>query len=514
MRPSASAPDALHKHTVSGRFAATLGTNVVRMGLSFATGMILARSLGPEGYGDYNFLLATFLSLRSLIDMGSSSAFYTFIAQFKRSLRFYRHYAFWLTFQAVAVLMVVGWALPRTWIANLWVGHDRSWVLLAFGAIFLSTAVWKTAESIGEARRETIWIQKIRLAIAIAHFLLVGAGYVQQALNVPLVFLLVIIEHAAATLWCLWRLDWGEALAEDEAALAAGATFRLYADFCKPLVLCSLTAFLGDYASRWLLQFYAGSAQQGFFSIGQQFTAISLLGATSLINIFWKEIAAAHGEGNRDRLRELYSKTTQLLFFAAAAVSCCAIPFSREIILCCLGPEYSAAWLSFTILLLFPVLQTLGQLNGSYFLAAHQTQKYFAFTFLATALGTLLCYILVAPQDSRIPGFGMGAFGLAVSHVITQFLVINLEGWIISRSIGLRWPLLRQLGMIAILLVVAFACRGLAAGLIPSAQSVYAMLGRMALAGILYLAAIAALLYKCQSLTGIDIAWVRDKFKC
>jgi len=50
----------------------SLLANIARIGLSFIAGIIIARSLGPEGYGNYNFLLGSFVSIITLFDMGAS----------------------------------------------------------------------------------------------------------------------------------------------------------------------------------------------------------------------------------------------------------------------------------------------------------------------------------------------------------------------------------------------------------------------------------------------------------
>jgi len=508
----ASVPELPRKHRVSHRFTATFGTNVLRMGLSFVTGIMLAQGFGPARYGDYNFLLATFISLRSFMDMGSSSAFYTFISQVKRGSRFYLHYASWLALQAAAVLLVVGLILPHAWLARLWVGQSRSLLLPAFLAAFFSTAVWKAAESLGESRRESVWIQRIRLAMAVAHLLLVGVGYARHALNIPLVFFFIILENAAATFWCLWRFDWKEALGKDEPSFTVAADIRLYAAYCGPLALSSLVTFLWDYAVRWILQFYGGSSQQGFFSIGQQFATISLLATTSLLNIFWMEIAAAYGAGDVPRLRNLYHRTIDTLFFPAAAMSCCIIPFSRDILLCFVGREYSSAWLSFSVLILFPVYQTLGQLSGSYLLAAHETKKFFLFMALGLVIAVPLCYFLVASHGPVVAGLGLGAFGMALNQVVVTFILVNLQGWIICRSLGgRRWPFFRQLGILGALVALGFACRGVATWVIPAADTKILLLSRMAAAGALYLSAAAGLAVAFPAWTGFDIAWLKAR---
>ena len=59
--------------------AGTLVANATRSLLSFAAGLVVARALGASRYGDLTFLLASFVAIGSLADMGSSSAFYTFL---------------------------------------------------------------------------------------------------------------------------------------------------------------------------------------------------------------------------------------------------------------------------------------------------------------------------------------------------------------------------------------------------------------------------------------------------
>ena len=85
--------------SIHSRFIFTIGSNIFRGLLSFITGMILARMLGPESYGNMAFLLGTFMGVLKLLDMGSSSAFFTFLSQKPRSKRFVRSFFIWLGVQ-------------------------------------------------------------------------------------------------------------------------------------------------------------------------------------------------------------------------------------------------------------------------------------------------------------------------------------------------------------------------------------------------------------------------------
>ena len=74
----------LHSTSVKLRLVVSVGSNALRALISFFTGLLIARALNPAGYGDLMFLLGSFVAIRSLLDMGSSSAFFTFLSQRSR----------------------------------------------------------------------------------------------------------------------------------------------------------------------------------------------------------------------------------------------------------------------------------------------------------------------------------------------------------------------------------------------------------------------------------------------
>jgi hypothetical protein len=56
---------------------------------------------------------------------------------------------------------------------------------------------------------------------------------------------------------------------------------------------------------------------------------------------------------------------------------------------------------------------------------------------LVSLLGT---YVLLAPKNAVIPGFEMGAFGLAGKMVVFQFAAVTAYQWVLSRLH--EWPFL------------------------------------------------------------------------
>src|SRR5258708_9682644 len=101
--------------SVRRRFAFTVGANLLRSVLSLVTGMLLARSLGPLVFGNMAFLLGPFVAIRQILDMGSATAFYTFMSQRRQSRRFVNSYFGWLGMQFVVPMCVVGLLFPSRW---------------------------------------------------------------------------------------------------------------------------------------------------------------------------------------------------------------------------------------------------------------------------------------------------------------------------------------------------------------------------------------------------------------
>ena len=119
------------------RFTVSIITNILRSCLSFITGMIIARNLGPENYGDYSFLIGSFIAIRQIIELGTSTAFYTFISQKTRSYNFYLYYIIWQLFQFLVVLLLITVLFPDQLITIIWKGHNRSLIAIAFISSFL-----------------------------------------------------------------------------------------------------------------------------------------------------------------------------------------------------------------------------------------------------------------------------------------------------------------------------------------------------------------------------------------
>jgi len=485
--------------SVRRRFAFTVGANLLRSGLSFATGMLLARSLGPVSYGTMAFLLGTFVAIRQLLDMGSSAAFYTFMSQRPRSKRFVSSFFAWLGVQFVVPLCVVGLLLPSQWIATLWRGEPRSLVLLAFAAAFMQNSVWLVVQQAGESQRRTVWVQGVGVAVVglhlVAMLLLLWLG----RLGLYAIFVAVALEYLLAAVVVHNRLPAGSADASAPTEAQSEPVLRQYLRYCLPLIPYSWIGFAYEFADRWLLQKFGGSVQQAYYAVGAQFSAVALIATSSILNIFWKEIAEAHYRGDVARTGMLYTRISRVLFLVGAMIAGFLCPWAEDLLRLILGAAYAGGAGTLIIMFLYPIHQSLGQIGGTMLYATERVMLQVAtgMVFMLVSIG--VTYLVLAPRNAAVPGLGLASTGLALKMVGVQFIQANFTAWLIARMWKWRFDWTYQaVGLLGCLGLGWFA-HGAAIALAGSSWPLPAV---MAVGGIAYVMLMAMFVYALPWLAG------------
>lgn len=422
--------------SIAVRFLVSVGANAFRSLLSFVTGLLIARGLAPASYGDLTFLMGSFVAIRAAMDMGTSNAYFTFLSQRIRPLKFHLVYFCWQAMQFIFTLGMVTFILPSSIFEKIWLENSREIVVLAFLAAFMQQQVWQTVSHIGEAERKTIKIQLMNIGVAVFYFAAVLAILEEEIMTVENVLVLLIFQYIGATIFAYWILR-ERKTGPIEADLSLGELGREYWKYCRPLILVSLIGFLYDFFDKWLLQKFGGSSQQGYFQVANQIAAISLLATTSILKIFWKEIAAAWSEADFKRVATLYHKVSRGLVTLSAIITGFLVPWSRQIVLTFLGPAYEDSWPVLAIMLLYPIHQSLGQVGGTMLLASGHTNKNLGLAIFFSLVAVPVSYLALAPHSGvLVPGLGLGAVGMAAKMVLLAMISANVQAWVIARYNG------------------------------------------------------------------------------
>jgi O-antigen/teichoic acid export membrane protein len=486
--------------SVTYRFAGTFLLNGIRMAIAMVTGFILAKSLGPEQYGDYNFLMGTFLAIYPLLEMGTSSAFFTFASQQKQSRNFFKFYGFWVLAQFLLQLFVIGLILPKNILDQIWLGHDKSIILIAMTAGFVGNNALALIRHIGESARQNIYVQKLRVFCAVGFLLCIIISWQTGIISLKNTFLFAIICYTAMELYFLLKFDFSKSI-DYTAQLSFKKFFWKIYTYSAPLFWSSWALFAYEFADRWMLQKFGGSAEQGYFSLGEQFSKVALIGTVSLSAIFWKEIAQAHHQGDKKKTEQLFLRSTKTLSFFACAISAFLLPFIPEIVEISLGAEYKNAVIPLSIMLFVPVYGASAHINSFYLRATEQTNLVLVFAVCAYILQILMGYFFLAPCSYSIPGLEMGAIGISLKRLLIMVVMTNIPGYIICRKNNWKWPVFSYILSMSILFLLGQACFFIT---VFADGLKYGFFIRIILGSIIYGSAVMAIIYKYPNLLGFD----------
>lgn len=423
----------LNSNSVKTRFLVSVGANGIRSIIGFVTGLLVARALNPSGYGDLMFLLGSFAAIRGLLDMGTSSAFYTFLSRHTQGRRFYLAYFFWTALQFLITLALVALIIPAGLFEKIWLGHNREIVIIAFLAAFMQQQVLQTVSQIGESMRKTVKVQLLTLLMAMIYLALLSLLFMFGAMTQKNILLAMILQGTVASLSIYWVLRKDQALPSEKNATNKQIILEYWV-YCKPLIVLSLVTFLYDFADKWMLQKFGGATQQGFFQIANQFSNAILLATTSILGIFWKEIADAWAKRDHIRIATLYRKATRGLVILSAIASGLVLPWSEQVVGILLGPVYAQAWPVLAVMLLYPIHLPMGIIGGSTLLATGQTRKHMLICVAGMLVSVPFSYLMLAPATEG--GFGLGAMGLAIKLVMLSVVSVNVQAWVIARYNG------------------------------------------------------------------------------
>jgi O-antigen/teichoic acid export membrane protein len=415
---------------VRTRFAFAVVANVVRSALAFATGVLLARWMGPESYGRMAFLVGSFLALRQLFDMGSSAAFFTFMAQRPRSRRFFDAFCLWLVAQFVVPAIALALLLPKEWIDSVWRGEQRPMVLIAFAAAFMQGSVWPVLQQAGESQRRTLLVQSLMVTIVSAHLVVVTFLWLSNDLGIFAVLTATAVEYLLGAIVVRRALRFGVAQERDQSPRESLARYWQY---CRLLIPYAWVGFAYEFADRWLLQRFGGSVEQAYYAISSQFATIALPVTTSILNIFWKEIAEAHGRADHARTASLYKRTSRLLFMMSAATTGFLLPWTHDLVRLLLGSAYAGGAATLAVMVFYPIHQSLGQIAGAFLYATARVSWQVGIGVVFMLISIATTYFVLAPGDAAVPGLGLASFGLALKMVGLQLVQTNVIAYVVAR---------------------------------------------------------------------------------
>lgn len=490
--------------TLAKRYIFKLLANIVSVPVYLLMEALLPRALGPQMYGNYSFATNLFQQLSGFLDMGTSTCFYNLLS---RNQQDFTLFAWYLRVGALAgALMLLagiftlwppagGLIMPDVplWLAPL----AALWALLTwFGRVLRSTN-----DALGDTIPSEIWRASLSLAGAVFLALLFFAG----CLNISTLFLQQYLLLAGTCLgyWLVSRASWrrqGVSIDPRVSESASKAYRRTFIAYSHPLLTQALLSFIMLTAERWLLQWFDGPGQQGFYALSQKVSMACFLFVSAMTPLLMREFSLAWGRNDRTGMGSLLSRFAPGLYVLAAYFSCFTVVEARTLVEIFGGAEFAAAVVPVQIMALYPLHQAYGQMASSVFHASGKTHILRNITACECGYGLVCAWLLIAPEN--LCGLNLGASGLAIKTVSVQFLSVNIYLWLIARMIPFAFwrNLCHQILSVAFLLFLAFGCQRISMQIgIPGAHFMW----RFIISGFFYTMATAISVLIAPRLLGL-----------
>lgn len=400
---------------------------------------MVSRGLGPRSFGDFSFLTSIFTQIVLFFDLGNTSGFFVKVSQRPKEFGLI---AFYLYFTTIGVLLF----LLGIFIAKLF-GYYSLFFPGQETVMVIAAAIWaifaryiQILNNITDAygltvKSETgLIVQKVAGVIIIA--LLFFAGWLNlmnyfffQYFSTILIGILFIwiIRHYGFFVKDNWRMGMSE----------CRKYIREFYQYSHPMFVGALFGYASIVIDRWLLQYYSGSIQQGFYGLAFQICTVSTIFGGAMSMLIMREFSIAFSNNDLKQMSYLFRRFIPLLYSLTAYISCFAAVQSDKLISLMSGSEYKDAYLAVAIMCFYPIHQTYGQLSGSVFLATGQTKLYARLAIIFVIIGLPVLYLLVNP--GTFLGLDWGAAGLAVKMVVIQILSVTIQLYYNSRLLSLNF---------------------------------------------------------------------------
>jgi len=512
--------ETMRADSLKKRYLFKVATSLVGMVCSFVTYALILRGLGPKAYGDFNFLTGFFTQIVGFLDMGTSLGFYTKLSQRPQESSMVQFYFWFAMAVSLAVMIFVVLTQPFSTHQWIWPGQQMLYVYLA---ALWGILMWfnQVLIQMGDAYGLTVVTEVGRMLQRVIGLILIVILFWLHELQLTNLFLYNYFIFAFLIIIILWIMRKSNLSLRFNIIISLNqvrAYIKEFYEYSHPLLTYALIGALVGIFDRWMLQYCAGSIEQGFYGFSYQIGAFCFLITGAMTPLLTREFAIAFAQKDLSLMSTLFRRYIPLLYSVVAYFSCFLAVQAHKVIYIFGGRNFSGAYSVVVIMALYPLLQTYGQLSGSVFFATGQTRLYRNIGVAFMLLGVPVTYFLIAHRDSG--GLDAGATGLAVKMVLLQFIAVNVMTYFNSRLLRFRyWRYLgHQIGCVGCFLALAvIVTLGVDKMMLSSGDKV--IFGFL-LAGALYTLAVGVLIYFQPALLGLHrkdmeslVQLVREKWR-
>ena len=450
----------MQSNSITKRYFFKLTTSILLVPLNLLIISIISRSLGPNLFGQYRYLIYFFTLLSSFIGFGGNFLNSELAKNHydKILISFYQLFMLLLWLVVAIVLILVVWLNGIEYIFPevknnlfIWLGF-----LLAF-VTFFSQMYESMTDACGLTKKASLFtflsklIGLILLIIFVFFFKLVNLYSILFISIIPILisaFALrrVLISNNINLNDCL--ITW----------VVFKHKFKEFFKYSHPLLTVSIVLFSFGFFTRWGLQFFGGSVEQGYFSFSDSFSGFVIIFANSIIPLLQREFSISHNSKDLKKMKFLFENSL-LLFIAFASFFSIFLVFNARIFTSIIGGHsFDGSVICTQIMLLYPIPYVGNNILNATCYATNKTKLLRNVQIFIVLLNSIITFLLIAPE--KYWGFNLGAIGFAMSLVAVTYLNHIILLVYCSKMFELNWIdlILKYLRIIGAFLIIGLLC--------------------------------------------------------
>ena len=398
------------------------GSLMIKFGnalLAFAVAVVMARTLGPEGYGVYSFALAIIMMVAIPAQIGVPQLIVRETAKAQASGNFGLMRGLWRWGNvAVAILSALGLVMVGSAILFTDIGGEgaRAATLTIGIALIPVIALANVRGACLRGLRKVVKGQLpesiIRPALLLALLLVWKGGGIEDGLSPQRAMVFYMVAAIFAFL-AGWGLLYRSRPAELRARPAAEYQLLAWRKAVIPLGLIAGLHLINGYADLIILGFYRPDDDIGIYRAVSQLALLIIFGLQAINQVLHPHFARLYTNRELDRLQHLVTTSARVVLVLALFPFCVFLFIGEEILSFVFGSEYAVG----TIAL---VLLSFGQLANAAFgsvgallnMTGHERD---------TVRGMLVAMVVnVALNFVLVPVYGIN--GAAIATAISYLL--------------------------------------------------------------------------------------------
>ena len=465
--------------------------SVLLIPIGVATNSITPRLLGPIAYGNFSFLNGSFAQLLEFFEAGFSSAYYVKLSRDQSNFRLVKFFLMIRIILSFGVILITALILLGGWGGVVWPGQNKIYILMA---LFLSilTIYQNTTTSTMDALGLTVKIEKVKLFQKLIGLILIISLFYFNISGLDKFYAYNYVL-AAILLYGGYKLLVSYFNINERSITFTKSDFFKYLsnfwEYSHPLILLAIIGAVTSLFDIWILQYYGGPTQQGYYMISYKIASLTFLFTKAMSPLITREFSLEHSKNNIEQVRFLFTTYFPLFFLLTLFFSSYLFVEAENVTHLFAGDKFKGASTTIALMSLYPIHQTFGQLSGAFFYATGQTRLFRNIAVLSKLGGMILTSFLVSPFFGY--GLSLGSTGLVIKMLVYQTIFVNILLYYNTAFLSLRFGsiLFRQFGAIVLFLAAAKTSKQIVSWLIGD--------GFVALASgfILYSIACTALIY-------------------